>query len=641
MTMAEKFIFMFKLLAWAPPVILGLLRQRVQAIMHRWTYRAVQCPKDIVIIGGSFAGVRLASRLAKSVPTGYRVTLIERNSHFNYLINFARYSVLAGHEDYGFIPYEGIQNGAPQGAFRYLQNIVTGIEDGKVHLKSGETVDFAYLALATGSQQAYPERLVATEKEEGCKKLQNMQESIRQATRIAVIGGGAVGIELATDIKSFYAGKDVTIYHSKNRLLSRFGPRLHEHVLTTLQKAGIHIVLQERPKILEDDNNALRLLSGRIEHYDLVLPCTGQKAKSDLVRDLAPEAVCKETKQILVRPTLQIATGEGEGKDKFANVFALGDVAATGGAKNARSSFFQTEIVVKNILGMIKEDIAKSLYKPNTALEGAIMLTLGQQDAVVYLQENNGADILMPVKLRSEDLYIKRAWGEMNVDFPEIPRISKAHHLQPAMSTSQEIPVSANVLGTIGTVLWCVQLVPQIWHNWRHKKTDGLPASMMLLWATCAVPFGVYMILQLCEIPYRKGITWPALIFGVIAALMLAVGFVPIYLEIWSRRGRVIGVTAEGSFDILGGILYIIVFLAELGIFVSHIIWRFRHRKLLKTAKESGKSVDELLLEQERQHNNSNDEKQDSLTVANAPVQVGGDEGATRRDNSDLERGPG
>lgn len=30
------------------------------------------------------------------------------------------------------------------------------------------------------------------------------------------------------------------------------------------------------------------------------------------------------------------------------------------------------------------------------------------------------------------------------------------------------------------------QLVPQIWTNWRTKKTDGLPSSMMFLWALCS-----------------------------------------------------------------------------------------------------------------------------------------------------------
>ena len=74
------------------------------------------------------------------------------------------------------------------------------------------------------------------------------------------------------------------------------------------------------------------------------------------------------------------------------------------------------------------------------------------------------------------------------------------------------IPVAATVLSTIGTVLWCVQLIPQIWTNWRSKTTEGLPAIMMMIWAVCmyfgsepilradniigAVPFGVYAIVQ-------------------------------------------------------------------------------------------------------------------------------------------------
>lgn len=64
------------------------------------------------------------------------------------------------------------------------------------------------------------------------------------------------------------------------------------------------------------------------------------------------------------------------------------------------------------------------------------------------------------------------------------------------MAPQGDIPVAANVLGTIGTVFWCIQLIPQIWYNWRQKKTDGLPGLMMFLWAASAVPFGVYAIVQ-------------------------------------------------------------------------------------------------------------------------------------------------
>lgn len=71
------------------------------------------------------------------------------------------------------------------------------------------------------------------------------------------------------------------------------------------------------------------------------------------------------------------------------------------------------------------------------------------------------------------------------------------------MAPQTSIPVSANVLGTIGTVLWCVQLVPQIWTNWRTKSTDGLPGSMMFLWALCGVPFGAYSIIQNFNYPIQ------------------------------------------------------------------------------------------------------------------------------------------
>lgn len=54
--------------------------------------------------------------------------------------------------------------------------------------------------------------------------------------------------------------------------------------------------------------------------------------------------------------------------------------------------------------------------------------------------------------------------------------------------SDDHVTVASNVLGTIGTVLWCIQLIPQIWYNWKRKKTDGFPATMMFLWASCMSP---------------------------------------------------------------------------------------------------------------------------------------------------------
>jgi hypothetical protein len=49
--------------------------------------------------------------------------------------------------------------------------------------------------------------------------------------------------------------------------------------------------------------------------------------------------------------------------------------------------------------------------------------------------------------------------------------------------------------------------------------------------------------LRASQIPYNKGITWPALLFGVIATIMVVLGLVPPYFELWKRDGRVIGIS--------------------------------------------------------------------------------------------------
>ncbi|KAI2628084.1 PQ loop repeat-domain-containing protein [Hypomontagnella submonticulosa] len=242
------------------------------------------------------------------------------------------------------------------------------------------------------------------------------------------------------------------------------------------------------------------------------------------------------------------------------------------------------------------------------------------------------------------------------------------------MAPQQDIPVAANVLGTIGTIFWCVQTIPQIWTNWRTKKTDGLPGSMMYLWALCGVPFGTYNIVQRFNYPlqvqaqvfmalclvnwcqillyHNKWALWKViliglanaavfagveaaliltlqplydaghdtgiLVVGIIANILLAVGLLPPYGEIWKRRGRVIGINfvflsmdwlgaffslmslaAQNSFDALGGVLYIVCIFLETGIFLSHVIWLVRTRTVRKEAASRGKTFDDVAAEHE------------------------------------------
>ncbi|KAK2737770.1 hypothetical protein FQN57_007418 [Myotisia sp. PD_48] len=66
-----------------------------------------------------------------------------------------------------------------------------------------------------------------------------------------------------------------------------------------------------------------------------------------------------------------------------------------------------------------------------------------------------------------------------------------------------DVPVAANILGTIGAVCWSVQLIPQIIVNYRRHHAIGLQSSMMMLWAWAGVPLGVYNIVEEFNIALR------------------------------------------------------------------------------------------------------------------------------------------
>lgn len=43
--------------------------------------------------------------------------------------------------------------------------------------------------------------------------------------------------------------------------------------------------------------------------------------------------------------------------------------------------------------------------------------------------------------------------------------------------------------------------------------------------------------------PYDHGTEYPIIINGVVAAVLMAVGYLPTYYEIWTRHGKVLGIS--------------------------------------------------------------------------------------------------
>jgi len=66
----------------------------------------------------------------------------------------------------------------------------------------------------------------------------------------------------------------------------------------------------------------------------------------------------------------------------------------------------------------------------------------------------------------------------------------------PNKKSPMDVPIVANVLGTLGAVFWSIQLIPQIVVNYRRHNATGLQPSMMMFWAWAGVPLGTYTIVE-------------------------------------------------------------------------------------------------------------------------------------------------
>ncbi|CAF1686647.1 unnamed protein product, partial [Adineta ricciae] len=280
---------------------------------------------NIIIVGASYLGSKVARALAKSMPqdlaVNHRILLIERNSHFSHLFTFPRFVVVPNHEHKAFIPMSKLFNEAQCNAQIITASVET-VNESEIVLDRdtpfGRRLPWHILVMATGSRLSPPANMPTSTKVDSVQYLKNLQERIRTAKSIALVGGGAVGVQISTDIKSYYSDKEVHLIHSRDRLMSRFDASLGDIVLQTCKELGIHVHLGTRAKLPDTDGPCtIELQSGEIISVDLYLKCTGQVINSEPIRELAKESINSDG-TIHVLRTLQV--------EKHPRIFAVGDV---------------------------------------------------------------------------------------------------------------------------------------------------------------------------------------------------------------------------------------------------------------------------------------------------------------------------
>ncbi|KAK0191874.1 hypothetical protein F5146DRAFT_1102169 [Armillaria mellea] len=329
--------------------------------------------KTAIVLGAAYGGSRAAQILAAGIPKGWRILLIDRNS-CTYM-SFPRFSVLPGHEHKAFLSLTA--------------KSVTLSRSFPEHGIDTTEVLYDYAIYALGSHLPAPLDLWDTSEDrayDGTKAkaiqwLKENQKVIERAGSVLIVGGGALGIQIATEIAAVYPSKKVTLLRSRNRLLPQFEEGMHLEILQSLESLRIEGILGERldtsaaEKYNEAGQRVVNTLSGRDIATDLMLLCTGQKPNTVLLKDMDPKTVDVQT---------------GLARTHYPHIFAIGDAADAFGAIKSwdiMHIFRSGEVAARNVLRLINDSNEPlELYKPGPpAIKVSLGLTRGvyQVDGVI------------------------------------------------------------------------------------------------------------------------------------------------------------------------------------------------------------------------------------------------------------------
>ncbi|QNP74123.1 FAD-dependent oxidoreductase [Streptomyces roseirectus] len=171
---------------------------------------------DVVVIGGGYAGVRLAKRLDATS----RVTLVDRKEVFFHRIASLRAGVHPEWTSTPFIPYDRLLT---HGRIVVGKALRIDTDARHVVLATGERIPYDVLVIATGADYPEPARFTGTTVDEAAKTFAAHQQKIAGADHVLVVGGGPSGVELAAEIRLARPHVRVTLAHAGDALLDSTG----------------------------------------------------------------------------------------------------------------------------------------------------------------------------------------------------------------------------------------------------------------------------------------------------------------------------------------------------------------------------------------------------------------------------------
>ncbi|KAJ2023428.1 hypothetical protein GGI06_001419 [Coemansia sp. S85] len=421
-------------------------------------------PIRIAVAGGNYGGLSAMRELylqllatnpdydgAKQAPPNpnIKITLIDRRDGFVHYLGMTRGLCQSEYGNKLWVPYSSMP-WLRHPSISVKKGIVTRVAPRHIELAdTSDRVEFDYLVVALGLSRSAPIGVAASTGDEYLKDMDKQRALIGNAQSVVVVGGGAVGTELAAEIKSTFPQKDVALIHSHSLPIPGplFTSEFRRSVADVLQLLGVKTLFGERvvdesstgsdeagtmavkhgdilPELIDSvgRNTTLTTSSGLIVYGDVVFNCLGAKTKDSLI-DLPSS--CNEpifsSHGIRVNEFMQVDD------PSYSHVFAAGDVSskdvlkfagpATGGGRIAATNIarlIHTPSGEAPVLEATKRKVGNDKSGVVEPEYGSIKLVLGERHGVIQ----KGAEVVpteSAIRMMSPDIKLGKVMRSLYI----------------------------------------------------------------------------------------------------------------------------------------------------------------------------------------------------------------------------------
>jgi NADH dehydrogenase len=358
--------------------------------------------KNVVVIGGGFAGTTVVQRLERKLPDGWQAILVSEENYTLYtplLPEVAGASLLPGH---AVAPIRKMLRRT-----RYYRSKVLDVDlaQRRIQLEAVQAVTYDHLVLACGkvpdvsfidgmTEYALPLKtlgdalhirnrvIVSLERAE----LEDDPQIRRRMTTFVIVGGGSSGAEVAGAVADFLdaarryyprmrdTAVKVVLLEGGGSLLSEFPRALGESALRAMRRRGIDVRLNARANAVGQHGLEIEG-QGWLEADNII--CTIGTAPNPLIERLN---LPTQRGLITTEPDMSVPGSEG--------VWAIGDCAAVVNAEDDQLSPPTAQFAVRQgrqLAQNIQRAVAGRATRPFSYRSRGHLATIGHRKAVAHV----------------------------------------------------------------------------------------------------------------------------------------------------------------------------------------------------------------------------------------------------------------